>query len=294
MIVEQLQCLSFELGIDLYAVRDDLLPFPLPGNKFRKVVAEAAAAGWKPSDLVITNGGVSSNHCRTVAMYAAQMGVRAHLVLHGDPRKADRNLSLQLLHELGATWSIVEVHEIAEEIERVRLQFSHSTNVHVLSGGGHTATGARAFRDVARELGRGLDVDHVFMASGTGATQAGIIAGLSEAGSMARVTGVSVARMRERGATAVKEALGWLGCEADVVFDDRHVDGGYGRSGPSTRAAVALGWAHGFPLDTTYTGKAFNGLLGAIDAGEVERGSRVLFWHTGGLMNHLEFLVDRA
>lgn len=294
MIIQQFPGLSRELGIDLSAVRDDLLPFPLAGNKFRKVVAEAAAADWQPGDLVITNGGVTSNHCRTVAMYAAQNGVRAHLVLHGDPETAGETLSLQMLRDLGASWSIVEATDIANEIERVREQHSGSIRVHLLSGGGHTIAGARAFQDAATAAAKEVEVDHVFLASGTGATQAGIIAGMLRSGSSAQVTGVSVARTKTRGVAAVEEVLEWLECRAEVLFDDGHIDGGYGRAGESTRAAVALGWRHGLPLDETYTGKAFNGLLAAVDTGVVARGSHVLFWHTGGLMNHLETLARRG
>jgi D-cysteine desulfhydrase len=294
VIIQRLPGLSRELGVNLSALRDDLLPFPLSGNKFRKVVAEAAAAEWKPGDLVITNGGVTSNHCRTVAMYSAQNGVRAHLVLHGDPGSAGDTLSLQLLRDLGATWSVVKADEISTEIERVRDLHARSTRVHLVSGGGHTVTGARALRDAAMGAAREVDVDHVYVASGTGATQAGIIAGMALGGSSARVTGISVARTKSRGTPAVEEALDWLDCPAEVFFDDNHIDGGYGLVGESTRAAVALGWVHGLPLDGTYTGKAFNGLLTAVDSGAVAQGSRVLFWHTGGLMNHLEGMVHRA
>lgn len=290
MIVQPLERLSSTLGVELSAMRDDLLPFPLPGNKFRKVAAEAEASGWRRGDLVVTNGGLTSNHCRTVAMYAAQLGMHAHLVLHGDAKAAQEPLSLCILRALGASYSIVEPEQIASEVARVRRQHSDFRRTHVLSGGCHTVAGARAYQDVAREFGMLHDVDHVFVASGTGATQAGIIAGLAEARPSVRVTGVSVARSADRGLAAIEEALDWLECEAEVVFDDRYVDGGYGTCGASTQNAVALGWENGLPLDPTYTGKAFRALLGALASGEVVTGSRVLFWHTGGLMNHLESL----
>ena len=41
---------------------------------------------------------------------------------------------------------------------------------------------------------------------------------------------------------------------------------------------------YGF-FDPTYTGKAFNGLVELVHRGEIAKGSKVLFWHTGGLMN---------
>ncbi|MDI6817697.1 MAG: D-cysteine desulfhydrase family protein, partial [Actinomycetota bacterium] len=45
--------------------------------------------------------------------------------------------------------------------------------------------------------------------------------------------------------------------------------------------------SEGLILDPTYTGKAFVALLDLVDNGEIETGARVLFWHTGGLLNLL-------
>ena len=39
----------------------------------------------------------------------------------------------------------------------------------------------------------------------------------------------------------------------------------------------------GLVLDPVYTGKAMHGLRSAIERGDVEKGARVLFVHTGGL-----------
>ena len=35
----------------------------------------------------------------------------------------------------------------------------------------------------------------------------------------------------------------------------------------------------------TYSGKALRGLVELVQRGEINKGSKVLFWHTGGLMN---------
>jgi len=43
--------------------------------------------------------------------------------------------------------------------------------------------------------------------------------------------------------------------------------------------------AEGIPLDLTYTGKAMFGLAQLVESGEIVSGSRVVFWHTGGLLN---------
>lgn len=50
----------------------------------------------------------------------------------------------------------------------------------------------------------------------------------------------------------------------------------------------------GLILDPTYTGKAFAALLDLVHDGEIEKGSKVLFWHTGGLMNLVasDYFID--
>ncbi len=46
---------------------------------------------------------------------------------------------------------------------------------------------------------------------------------------------------------------------------------------------VRVARAGGIVLDPVYTGKAMHGLVQAVERGEVARGARVLFLHTGGL-----------
>ncbi len=49
------------------------------------------------------------------------------------------------------------------------------------------------------------------------------------------------------------------------------------------RTIVAVSRASGLVLDPVYSGKAMYGLEAAIARGELRRGARVLFLHTGGL-----------
>lgn len=255
---------------------------------------EAELAGLPPlPHLVITNGAVKSNHCRTLAFIAARRGVSAHLVLHGDARTPGDESALRMLELLGATWEVVPPELIGPTIDQRReAAIASGQLVHVIAGGCHTPAGAAAYRDAAVPVLAELAPDWVVTASGTGATQGGIAAAATLCGGTARVTGISVGRRADRGAAAVAEAAEWAGTTAAVDFRDEYLDGGYGKHTRRTDDAVALGWRHALPLDHTYTGKAMAGLLDMVQRGEVPRGSRVLLWHTGGLANHL--LDDRG
>lgn len=285
--VQHLDRLSKELGVDLHAVRDDLLPFPLPGNKVRKIEAELKALTARP-DLIVTTGAVSSNHCRTTAFLCAERGLGVHLVLHGDP--GARSPALRMLRDLGAGYTVVAPHDVAGAIADV----THETatagrSVHTIAGGCHTPAGALSYRAAAECVLRAHVPAWVVVASGTGATQGGIAAAAAGLRPATTVVGVSVARTRARGLEPVRQAATWAGAPTDIVVDfrDDFIDGGYGLHGARTDEAVSRGWRSGLPLDPTYTGKAFAGLLDMVDVGEIRRGEKVLFWHTGGLAQYL-------
>ena len=283
--VQRYRQLDELIGAEVWLARDDLLPFPLSGNKVRKLYAEIGSIP-QPADVYITNGGVESNHCRTLAFIAAQRGAHAHVVLHGENNDS-QILGLQFLNSLGASFDVGSANTIAARIESARQAFvSQGKKVQVIPGGGHSPEGAIASRDAARHVFSHLSIDHVFVASGTGATQGGLIAASAELESPPDIVGVSVARNAERGISAVKEAADWAGNgEGKVIFLDHYRAGGYGLSDSVVKEAVKIGWQCGIPLDPTYTGKAFSALLDWSRRGKLSES--VLFWHTGGLSNWL-------
>ena len=56
--------------------RDDLLSFAMGGNKVRKMEAVAAEAQAAHADVLITCGGVQSNHARVTAATGAALPTR--------------------------------------------------------------------------------------------------------------------------------------------------------------------------------------------------------------------------
>src|SRR5262245_47014926 len=66
--------------------RDDLLTFGQGGNKVRKMQTIAAAAQHVGADVLITCGGVQSNHARVTAATGAVLGMKVVLVANGAPQ----------------------------------------------------------------------------------------------------------------------------------------------------------------------------------------------------------------
>lgn len=292
--------ISKSLGIDLRVKRDDLFPIVGGGNKGRKISYILADAEKSGSNALVTTGGIQSNHARATALVAAAKGWRCKLILHGDPGQPIRIRGNLLLMQLcGVEIEIVRSSEIAECMATAMDAFrTKGLKPYEIPGGGHSITGAIAYVEAVDELKQqckevGWRPDWIVLASGTGTTQAGIVVGLERLGWGTQVTGISVARRNPRGKNIVEQAcqdlrkhLGMSKQSTEVDFRDDWVGQGYQEAGEKVLATIYMAAEmDGLILDPTYTGKAFTALLDLIDREEIERGSNVLFWHTGGLLN---------
>jgi 1-aminocyclopropane-1-carboxylate deaminase/D-cysteine desulfhydrase-like pyridoxal-dependent ACC family enzyme len=132
----------------------------------------------------------------------------------------------------------------------------------------------------------------VVVASSSGGTQAGLVAGAALYGFGGEVLGISIdqprAALQATVAALAGEAAALLGqgrgfVPEDVQVDDGYLGGGYGVMGAGEREAIQLfAREEGLLLDPVYTGRAAAGLLDLIRRGVIGPGESVLFWHTGG------------
>ena len=223
------------------------------------------------------------------------MGWRCKLVIHDQPRFDQPNLRLMRL--AGAELIFTDLASVARVMDEAMDELRREgLNPFYIWGGGHLLEGGLAYYEAYQEMIRQVNqpLDYIVCASGTGTTQAGLhVGGLLDNTNNARVLGLSVARSKLRGTEVVidcvNELLSHLRQPVEpgrVEFFDDWTQGGYGER--SQEVVSTIEWAarmEGLVLDPVYTGKAFTGLCGLIRRGEIEPGSRVVFWHTGGLLN---------
>lgn len=286
------------LGVEVWVKRDDLTPFVGGGNKARKMHFIAREAERQGIDALVTTGGIHSNHARVVALLAAERDWECHLVLHGDPEELKRPVgNLQLMIMAGATIEIIEPSKIRDGLNQAISKLKRKgRRPYLVPGGGHCLAGTLAYTDATIELSaQCIDwtPDWIILASGTGTTQAGISIGCARLGWHTRVVGISVARPNPRGRNIVvdayKEACFALNLSFKpecIDFRDDWIGGGYGVV--NSRIYETIGSVcrrTGLVLDPTYTGKAFVAMEDLIKSGEIKKGSNVVFWHTGGLLN---------
>lgn len=290
--------LSKELSIDLFIKRDDLYPKFGGGNKSRKLDFILKKARNYNCNAVVTAGGEQSNHCRATALYAASLGWKVIIIIHDDePEIYQGNLKLMRLS--GAEIRFVKQSMVKIAMDDAMADLKRSGyNPYYIWGGGHNVEGSLAFYEAVKELKNQLGnivPNYIVLASGTGTTQAGIEVGIRQFYPECKVIGVSVARDEKRGKeeiiSSIKELNNYLNniieIPTDITFDTVISGVGYESVFPELLQSIQENGKKGLLLDPTYTGKAFYTMKSFIELGTIEKNSKVVFWHTGGLMNLL-------
>lgn len=287
--------------LSIKIVRDDIFPFVGGGSKARKAVAYEQVLRENGYNAVVTCGGIQSNHNRAMALMCAKNGWKCHLCIQGTEERFLSEKGNALLDRLsGAECELICPEDTSISMDRAMEKLkAEGYNPYYVIGGGHNLPGGTCFVDAVRELKRqceaqGYKPDYVFLASGTGSTQAGIVVGLDLVGwSDVKCIGISVARQQERGKQVIAEFANMLaahyGVKKDytdsILFNIDYLCGGYEKFTPEMKAFLDDTTAHtGLVFSTTYSGKGFYGMMKEIEKQGL-RDKNIVFWHTGGLMN---------
>ncbi len=290
----RLQRLSEELGgPELWIKRDDLTGLAMGGNKVRKLEYLLAEAVAQDADTLITAGAAQSNHCRQTAGAAGRVGMHCVLVLGGDdPGTRPGNLLLDELLGAEIVWAGEAGLNDAMQAEFDRLA-ADGRRPHLIPIGGSNARGAAAYAYATRELmEQDLRPDRIVVASSSGGTLAGLLAGARLFGYTGQITGIRIAKFggaeRDRLVELAKGVGELIGENLDIspqAVDIRegYMDAGYGIVTDRERDAIdRFARLEGILLDPVYTARAAAGMLDLIHRGEISKDERVLFWHTGG------------
>lgn len=295
--LEQHHSLSalFNLDIDLRIKRDDLFPMSGGGIKARKMQYIINDILEKRCNVIVTNGGPQSNHARAAALIAAEKGIKCHLVIVLESNRCysfSGNILLMAL--AGAKIEFCRKDQLADHMDQaIEYYKKHGFNPAYIWGGGHNYIGTVAFVEAAEEAQKQCGEwipDYLIIASGTGSTQAGLAIGYFDY--KTKVIGISVARDAIRGAKIIKDCIndyyankGQSSKRINVDFRDDWTCGGYEKTKPELISIIKRAGKTGIILDPTYSGKGFYGLVDLVQKRIIKSGSKVLFWHSGGLLN---------
>src|SRR5262245_3612689 len=155
-LVEPMPRLAARLAVApprLLIKRDDAIAFGFGGNKVRKLAFVAAQAQAEGADTLVTAGGVQSNHARATAAAAAKLGMRAVLVVNGEPPTfpaanalLDALLGAEVVYVSTRDARTPKMHEIADRLR------AEGRRPHVIPIGASTPLGALGYVHAMAEL----------------------------------------------------------------------------------------------------------------------------------------------
>lgn len=290
--------LADKIGLSkLFIKRDDLTGLAGGGNKARKLeydFAEIINGGY---DVVITAGGIQSNHARMTAAGACKLGLDIKLVLGGpDFEIVKGNLLLDVMFNAEIRYLVDDDSNVSLETEMQKWSdelLQKGKKPFVIPIGGSTGLGALGYVKAMEELSAQLENDYVQIILGVGScgTYAGTILGSKIFMPNARVIGISVSRtvdaIKKRTKELINESAALIDYKIEneisiECYDDYHVE--YGiltRAGE--QAIMDCANLEGILLDPIYTGKVMAGLIDLANKNIVDKNIPVIFIHTGGM-----------
>ena len=299
--IEHLKSISDYLGgPQIFIKRDDCSGLATGGNKTRKLEFILADALDKDADLIVTVGAIQSNHARQTAAACAKLGVKCLIILEQRLKNAPEiymNSGNIFLNKIFGAEMILcpkdrDVKDYADEI--INKRKINGEKPYFIPVGGSNHFGELGYIECMREIIEKQNNDsftHIVLATGSGGTQAGLVAGKMIYQSDIKIIGISIKDRKSYQKENVYElalnSLRYVGYEAplreNIIVDDNYVGLGYALPTEGMKDALGImATKEGILLDPVYTGKAFDGLIELVKSNYFKSSDRVLFLHTGG------------
>ena len=292
-------------GGQLWIKRDDCTGLGMGGNKVRQLEFYFGQALADKADTILITGALQSNFARLTAASACKTGLKCHIQIEErvpNPSPLYRHSGNILLSRLYG--AILHSYPTGEDEAGADRQLEHiaaelkadgKTPYVIHLSHGHPPWGALGYVAAASELLQQLDSDHrvideIVVASGSGATHAGLLFGLRVLGSSIPVRGICVRREKHLQHPRITSHCQGLAnilqidnpvSDEDIDLNDDVLAPGYGKINDAVLEAINLTARNeGIILDPVYTGRAMAGFLNC--ARQSEKSENLLFLHTGG------------
>lgn len=280
-------CKAHDVHLDIK--RLDLLHPLVNGNKWFKLKYNVQRALEAEHQTLLTLGGAWSNHIHAAAAAGEAAGIRTIGVIRGEEPATYSN-TLRFAKEHGMELKFISRLDYEERNTEEFKAWLHDEYgaFHFVPEGGSNYYGVNGCMEIltVNDLNT---YSHIVCACGTGATLAGML--LSSKG-RGQFIGFSALKGGDFLRDEVVKHIEYFLMDRMLAEEFRsqfnietaYHFGGYGKWNDELIAFIRqMEIDYSLPLDQVYTGKALFGLLKKIEQNEIERGSKVLFIHTGGL-----------
>ncbi|WP_432406665.1 D-cysteine desulfhydrase family protein [Wukongibacter sp. M2B1] len=301
--IEKLERLSQKLnGPNIFIKRDDQTGTEISGNKVRKLEFAVKEALDQGCNLLITCGGIQSNHARATAAVAARLGLSSCLVLRSNGEE-DIEGNLFLDKVLGAKIRFITPEEYREKrmeiMADIRSELSkEGYKPYIIPEGASNGIGTfgyfKAMEEIIQqEKEMGIRFDAVVIGVGSGGTYGGLFLANKSMNHEAKIYGVNVCDdanyFKNQIQKVINESLSYIDEPFEFTKDEINIIDGYVGRGYALSRPEEIEFIHelakleGVILDPVYTGKAMFGLVNEIKKGNLKEHKNILFIHTGGL-----------
>lgn len=294
-IATPIQNIGFDnFGNEILVKRDDLLPLSFGGNKLRIGNEFISDLESKNCDCLIGYGSIKSNLSRVLANLCSEHNIECHIISQVDNEmQKSNNCCLSLISN--AKIHYCNKKEVANTVERTLQEcIQQGKKPYYIYGNcygyGNENVPVRAYYKAYIEIEKqrleiSKEFDYIFVATGTGMTQSGLLCGSYEYSKRPIIVGISIAREKKR---CIREIERYVSSwrqnypKGSIIVDDSVLLGGYGNYNKEMQEwLMQLYNEKGMLLDHTYVGKAYYGMRKYIQRNNIHD-SCVLFMHTGG------------
>lgn len=269
-------------GVSLALLRTDLIHPVISGNKWYKLKYNLAEARRRGHDTLLSFGGAYSNHLHALAGAGAEYGFKTLGVIRGEEHlPLNRTLSFARDRGMRLTYLDRASYRRKHAPEILARLIEEFGDFYLIPEGGGNALAVQGCMEMVEAIGQPFDV--LACACGTGATLAGLAAGLNGAQQALGFAVLKGAGFLTREVQGFLAAAGHGGLANWSINLDYHF-GGYAKTTPALIDFIARFEAeHAIPLEQVYTGKLLFGLYDLIMKGHFAPGTRLIAVHSGGL-----------
>lgn len=261
----------------------------ISGNKWMKLQYHIKLIQQQQYRGFVTFGGAFSNHLAACAAAAKLTGISATAYVRSDTLDP-ANPTLRYCREQGMTLVAIdrETYRKRHQQDFLNMLSQRHAGCLLIPEGGSSVLGARgvATADLSHTPAGLADI--VATATASGGTLAGLIMANNQNSTLTnqRTEILGLAVVNDNALTAKVTAL--LAESAEMATTWRIIETAPGQryaKCPAEHSEFCCQFAvkHGIALEPVYTGRALYKLYQMIAAGEIACGSRISFFHTGGL-----------
>lgn len=264
--------------IDFSIKRDDKIHPSVSGNKFRKLKYNLIAAKNQSKETLLTFGGAFSNHIAATAAAGKEFGFKTIGVIRGEELvdKIDENPTLAFAKANG-----MHLHFISREQynQKESPAFKNELSIkfggfYLLPEGGTNTLAVQGCEEILTEADQAFDI--ICVPVGTGGTMAGLI---NSSKPHQKIIGFSALK----GNFLEKEIERWTS-KTNWEIIDAFCFGGYAKVDIELISFInEFKEKTGILLDPVYTGKMMYGVFQMLRDQKIQKNSRILAIHTGGL-----------